>query len=445
MFRSRPHRVVATLLLSGIATGMASAQTPSLYDVQQATLQAQNQTQSQSQPPAAAQGSQDRARQADQDSADRPIGSRAEQIAREQADKALTAHPYQPTGFEKAVDLAEDFLLDPPPVYPWFGSIYPGGLFALGAGVRHPFGDTGLFNMYGGWSFRNYTGVAASLRLPALARGKVKFDLHGNVINAPSVLFTGVGQDTSNTRSFFKYSPITAGGGVTLSPTKHINVGAVADYMKANSGTAKRDPIEERFELIDAPGLGEDPTYLVTRAFAEYDWRTSPGYTDRGGLYRVEWSDYSQSNDTLRDYSFRRLDADIRQHIPLMRANQVIALRALVSTTYTSGSGVVPFYLMPDLGGAGDLRGYQSFRFRDRHKLLMTGEYRWKAGQFVDMALFVDAGKVTADRSDLNFKDLEPAYGVGVRFHAPSATVLRIDVAKTREGVGVVFTAGNVF
>jgi Omp85 superfamily domain len=428
MFRLRPHRVVATLLLSGFATGMAHAQPQSAAAQTSQTTQPQNQAETQAQ-------TQD----------DRPIASRADQLAREQAARALTSRPYQPTGFEKAVDLAEDLVLNPPRVYPWFGSIYPGGLFALGGGVRQPFGDTGLFDVHGGWSFRNYTGVSASLRLPQLADGKVKFDLHGNVINAPSVLFTGIGQDTPNERSFFKYSPMTAGAGVTISPVKYFNLGAAADYLKANTGTAKRDPLEERFDLIDAPGLGEDPTYLVTKAFAEIDWRTSPGYTDRGGLYRVDWSDYSQSNDTLRGYSFRRLDADIRQFIPLMRANWVIALRGLVSTTYTSGNDVVPFYLMPDLGGGGDLRGYQSFRFRDRHKLLLSGEYRWKAGQFVDMALFVDAGKVTADRSDLNFKDLQPAYGVGVRFHAPSATMLRIDVAKTREGVGVVFTAGNIF
>jgi len=403
MFRLRPHRVVVTLLLTGFVTSTAQAQT------------------------------------------DPSIASRAETIAAEQAAKAVNARPYQPTGFEKAVDLAEDLVLNPPRVYPWFGSIYPGGLFALGAGVRQAYGDTGLFDVHGGWSFKNYTGVSASLRLPALANNKVKFDVHGNVINAPSVLFTGIGQDSPKDRSFFKYSPMTAGAGVTISPAKYFNLGAVADYMKANTGTAKRDPLEDRFDLIDAPGLGEDPTYLVTRAFAEIDWRTSPGYTDRGGLYRVDWSDYSQSNDTVRSYSFRRLDADIRQFIPLMRANWVIALRGLVSTTYTSGNDVVPFYLMPDLGGGGDLRGFSSFRFRDRHKLLLSGEYRWKAGQFVDMALFVDAGKVTADRSDLNFKDLEPAYGVGVRFHAPSATMLRIDVAKTREGIGLVFTAGNIF
>ena len=30
--------------------------------------------------------------------------------------------------------------------------------------------------------------------------------------------------------------------------------------------------------------------------FAEIDSRTSPGYTRRGGLYRVEWSDYRQIN-----------------------------------------------------------------------------------------------------------------------------------------------------
>lgn len=442
MFRLRPHRVLVTLLLSGYATGMAQAQPPSLATLAKQLDQTQQQTQNASQTTGQ---NPSRPQAADDRDADGPVASRADQIAREQAARALTTSPYQPTGFEKAVDLAEDLVLNPPRVYPWFGSLYPGGLFALGAGLRQPFGDTGLFDVHGGWSFRNYTGVAGTLRLPALARGKVKFDVHGNVVNAPSVLFTGVGQDTPNEQSFFKYSPITGGAGVTISPTKNFNFGAAADYLKANTGVAKRDAVEERLDLIDAPGLGEDPNYLVTKAFAEFDWRTSPGYTDRGGLYRLDWSDYSQSNDTLRAYSFRRLDADIRQFIPLMRANWVIALRGLVSTTYTSGNDLVPFYLMPDLGGGGDLRGYQSFRFRDRHKLLLSGEYRWKAGQFVDMALFVDAGKVTADRGDLNFKDLQPAYGVGVRFHAPSATMMRIDIAKTREGIGLVLTAGNIF
>ena len=54
---------------------------------------------------------------------------------------------------------------------------------------------------------------------------------------------------------------------------------------------------------------------------------------------------------------------------------------------------------MPELGGSHTLRGYSSWRFRDRNRLLLTGEYRWTAGPFVDMALFVDAGKVAARRS----------------------------------------------
>ena len=47
---------------------------------------------------------------------------------------------------------------------------------ALGAGLRQPYGDTGLFDVHGGWSFRNYTGVNATLRLPALAKPKTQFE-----------------------------------------------------------------------------------------------------------------------------------------------------------------------------------------------------------------------------------------------------------------------------
>ena len=37
----------------------------------------------------------------------------------------------------------------------------------------------------------------------------------------------------------------------------------------------------------------------------------------------------------------------------------------------------VPFFLMPTLGGGDYLRAYPTYRFRDRHALLLRGEYRW--------------------------------------------------------------------
>lgn len=77
--------------------------------------------------------------------------------------------------------------------------------------------------------------------------------------------------------------------------------------------------------------------------------------------------------------------------------------------------------------------------------LLFTGEYRWVPSQIIDMALFVDAGKVARVRSDLDFTGLKTAYGIGLRFHGPHFTALRLDVARGKEGVRLHLTGGIGF
>ena len=91
--------------------------------------------------------------------------------------------------------------------------------------------------------------------------------------------------------------------------------------------------------------------------------------------------------------------------MPLLRVNWVIALRAAVSSTDAAAGHDLPYPLMPALGGSHSLRGYSTWRFRDRNSLLLTGEYRWTAGPFVDMALFADAGKVASRFTDLDLDD----------------------------------------
>jgi outer membrane protein assembly factor BamA len=99
----------------------------------------------------------------------------------------------------------------------------------------------------------------------------------------------------------------------------------------------------------------------------------------------------------------------------------------------------VPFFLLPDLGGSGELRGYSAYRFRDRNSIIFTGEYRWYVQEFVDMAVFYDAGKVAARRADLDFDNLKSNVGIGIRFHGPQTTVLRIELAKSNEGMRFIF------
>jgi len=61
------------------------------------------------------------------------------------------------------------------------------------------------------------------------------------------------------------------------------------------------------------------------------------------------------------------------------------------------------------------------------------------------MALFADAGKVADRFADLDVSGLKTAYGVGVSFHTPSSTVMRVDLARTREGNSVHVSFGPSF
>jgi len=47
--------------------------------------------------------------------------------------------------------------------------------------------------------------------------------------------------------------------------------------------------------------------------------------------------------------------------------------------------------------------------------------------------------------SDLGFEGLKKDYGIGFRLHGPMATPLRIDFAKSNEGLHIVFAASAVF
>jgi hypothetical protein len=371
--------------------------------------------------------------------------TREGELAAAQAEKATELHAYEPTTAERRIEMVKNSLTAPSSFYPFIGSVFPGGWLGVGPGYRARFAEGGTFDIHGAWSIKNYKTVDTALVPPSFANHRMQAEFRANWLDAPKVAFYGVGNDSSPAaHTSFLYRTTTIGGSLRVLPASFFAIGGGVDSIdvKTGAGTAGTS-IEQRFTLADTAGLAASPSYIRSRAFAEIDWRESPGYTRSGGLYRVTWSDYHQRN--TGPYSFRQLDAEADQFLPLLRENWVIALRALASTTYTDSGNAVPYFLMPDLGGSSRLRGYPAWRFRDRNRLLLTGEYRWMAGQFVDMAIFLDAGKVAPTRSDLDLTKLKTSYGVGIRFHMPSATLLRMEVARTAEGTSLVFGFGPVF
>ncbi|HEY4491190.1 MAG TPA: BamA/TamA family outer membrane protein, partial [Acidobacteriota bacterium] len=152
-------------------------------------------------------------------------------------------------------------------------------------------------------------------------------------------------------------------------------------------------------------------------------------YNDRGGSL----------------YEFNRLNFDTRQFIPLGSSARVLALRFAASFTDVANDRLVPFYLMETLGGSHSLRGFPEFRFRDRHLMHLSAEYRFEAATWLEFAAFYDAGKVFSRRSEFDFNDLQKAYGGGVRFKSSNGVLLRVDVGKSTEGVQVYLKLGSSF
>ena len=360
--------------------------------------------------------------------------TREGRLAAERAAKAQTLRPYEPSPLERRLERVDGLMSTERPVYAFMGSVFEGGGFALGPGYRARLGDSGTFNAHAAWSIRNFKEADAELRKPLGGNGRVRVALRTNWLDAPGVAFYGVGSDSrKEDRTGFLYRSMTVGGSAMFQATKRISVGTSIDAIGFET-----EPVGNYFAQDPI-----SPNYRKTSVFAAYDSRTAPQYSRRGGLYRVEWSDYRQTN--TGSHSFSRMDAEVQQFVPLLRENWVLAFRALASTTDADSGSDVPYFMMPELGGSHMLRGYSSWRFRDRNRMLMTAEYRWTAGPFVDMALFFDAGKVAARRADLNFDKLNTSHGIGMSFHTANSTIMRVEFARSREGQSLLLSFSPSF
>lgn len=370
--------------------------------------------------------------------------SRADEIAQQQAEKDARLTPNTSTTAERALDWFEDHFADPTTLYLTFGEVYSSSGFAPGVAHRAALGRARL-NVGGAYSLQGYKLAHASLDFPELAGDKLDVETRLRWVDATQVPFYGLGNDSiKGGRVNYGLRSLEAGASAAFKPVPwyRVGVGMAWRSLEDREGVGRRPSIETLHSRLTAPGLLSDTQYVETTAFTAIDFRESPGYTRSGGLYAVSLHDFRDSDDAL---GFRRVDVDLRQYIPILKEHWVLAFRGLLQTTDVTDTQVVPYYLLPSLGGAQTLRGYSDFRFQDKHLLLLGAEYRWLPSRIVDMALFIDAGKVTARRRDLNLRGLKTGYGIGIRFHGPTSTPLRVDLARGDEGILVHITGGLTF
>ena len=276
------------------------------------------------------------------------------------------------------------------------------------------------------------------------ANGRVDFHARGGVLDAKQIAYYGIGNETPDVFSNFRMKEWYIGGEAQARPVWPVVFTGALTYEDYSllQGEGSSPSIEEIHTPETAPSLGVDPTYVHASASAGLDTRPSPGYARHGGLYQVTYHSYTDQDSV---YSFGRIDGEIVQHIPILRENWVISLHGFTQAI-TATEDQVPYFVMPYMGSGSTLRAYPSRRFRDRSSLLMSGEFRWIPNRlFLDMALFYDTGKVAPRWGALNLKDLHSDFGVGVRFHSPLATPLRVELAKGSEGYRLVFAGSASF
>jgi outer membrane protein assembly factor BamA len=362
-------------------------------------------------------------------------------------EKAQSLHPYEITTAEKVMTRIERrFTNQTIRFHPYLQSAYRGGGFAAGAGYMFHTSPYSTLDVRGSYSIKSYKLAEAEFISPRLFDRRGELTVLGGWRDATEVPFHGFGINTSSgDLANYGFEQPFGSALLRIRPTRRlftVGGGFEASRWDLKSGQGTAPSIDEVYTPESLPGLGTTTTFLHTQATVGFDSRPSRGYARRGGFYGVTGHDYTDRDDAL---GFRQVDYEVIQHIPVLRETWVVSLHGLAKTTWEKGDQARPFYMMPSLGGGSTLRGFSSFRFADYHSLLLQAEWRIIANRFFESAVFYDAGKVAARKEDLDLNDMKSDYGFGLRFHAPLATVLRVDVARSNEGTRLVFAASPVF
>ena len=114
-------------------------------------------------------------------------------------------------------------------------------------------------------------------------------------------------------------------------------------------------------------------------------------------------------------------------------------LKSHLVTTTADANNVIPFYMLPTLGGQDidsciSLRGFENYRFRAPDAMFVQAEYSLPIYDPFALLLFYDAGNVGNTLGDLSFAHLRQDAGFGVNVRIMRMTILQGYFAGGRGG-----------
>src|SRR6266850_634915 len=231
-------------------------------------------------------------------------------IEQEQSDKVPTLHPYVPTTFERTMSKAESILTNGAlHWHPFFDSAYNGGGFAFGAGYIQPLSAYNMLDVRASYTISGYTRAEAEFIAPRLFHRRGSLSVLGGWREATQVGFYGLGNNSSvDNRTNYDFQQPYASALLTVKPTRRFLTlvgGAEWSQWSQRPGEGSAPSVETVYTPATLPGLGATVTYLHSQGTFGFDWRTSPGYSRRGGAYGITVHDYTDTDD---EFGFREVD-----------------------------------------------------------------------------------------------------------------------------------------
>jgi hypothetical protein len=325
------------------------------------------------------------------------------------------------------------------------------GWISAGPGYRRHVLDGRLrFDASAAVSWKLYNVGQVSVEMPRLAHDRVTVGAQVMRQDFQQVDYFGLGNDSHVTgQSAYRFTNTDILGYATVQPARWLAVsGRFGGIPRAELGEAHgpRVPVPNTVDLFTdatAPGIAEQPSFLHGDVQVNLDLRDHKGHPTGGGLYQFVAAAYSDRDSGT--YTFRRYEVDASQFVPLFTKRWILALHGREVFSDAASGHVVPFYLMPSLGGKNTLRGYHDYRFHDNDMQVFSGEVRCALFTHLDVAAFADAGKVASRAGDLDVRDLKHSYGAGLRVHNATATLVRLDVGHSVEGWQVFIKVSDPF
>ncbi len=283
-------------------------------------------------------------------------------IEQAQAEKAKTLHPYEPNKAEKFLDIFETRLTSGGlRFHPFFESAYSGGGFTLGAGYARHVSSYNRVDVRGSYTISGYKRAEVEFTAPRMFNRRGALSLLGGWREATQVGFYGIGPNTSkDDRTNYAFQQPYASALFTIFPTRRMLMlrgGVEWSEWSQEPGQGTFPSVETVYTPATLPGLGTKTAYLHSQGTIGIDWRTSPGYSRRGGFYGVTVHDY---HDSDKEFGFDQVDYEVIQHLPILREAWVISLRGRVQTSFDKSGQQTPFFMLPSVGGGSSLRGYSS-------------------------------------------------------------------------------------